>query len=610
MSRLLSTLALALAATAQIIPNSQSITYDYVIVGAGTSGLVIANRLSELNVTVAVIEAGDSVLSNVNVSNPDGYGLAFGTEIDWAYQTTNQTYGGEVSQTMRAGKAIGGTSTINGKPDCKILLSQDSKHTFLGMAYTRAEDIQIDVWETLGNDGWNWKSLLPYYKKSQSLQLPTEAQSLAGATYNATFNGFSGPLETGWKTDLDTGNLSTILVETYAALGVPWNEDVNGGRMVGYNRYPATVDLDLNVREDAARAYYYPIANRSNLHLYPNTMAQKITWSPDAKTPTANGVEVLAVNSTTPYVISAKREVVLSAGALGSPLLLELSGVGNPSILDLYNISTVVDLPTVGENLQDQTNTGLNWNTANSTSYNASGDFVAYPTAADIFGSRIANVSADILASLPSYADQVAAASGNITKSRDLLSFFTLQHNLIFSTEHPVPVAEVLITPSGTVIDVEYWALLPFARGNIHISSATAGVPATINPNYYMLGWDITAQFEVSQFIRTIMATTPFASLVADETKPGLDAVPANTTEAEWFTWNTGAYRSNFHPVATAAMMPREVGGVVDSNLKVYGTANVRVIDASVLPFQVCGHLVSTLYAVAERAADLMKKDL
>jgi hypothetical protein len=113
MVQLLSTLALASVAVARNIPKCDP-TYDYVIVGAGTSGLVIANRLSELNVTVAVIEAGDSQLNNVNVSNPSGYGLAFGTEIDWAYQTTGQAYAGNTTQTMRAGKAIGGTSTING----------------------------------------------------------------------------------------------------------------------------------------------------------------------------------------------------------------------------------------------------------------------------------------------------------------------------------------------------------------------------------------------------------------------------------------------------------------------------------------------------------------
>ncbi|ESZ90608.1 glucose oxidase [Sclerotinia borealis F-4128] len=582
--------ALALASLAAA--SSAELTYDYVIIGAGTSGLVIANRLSELNVTVAVIEAGDSVLDNPNVTNPSGYGLAFGSDIDWAYQTTNQKYAGNITQVMRAGKAIGGTSTINGD------------------SYTRAEDIQIDAWEALGNEGWNWATLFPYYKKSQSLEIPTTAQADAGASYEPSANGFDGPLKTGWLNSMSTGNFHTTLNDTYAALNVSWNQDVNNGRMVGYNIYPSTYDKVLNVRHDAGRAYYYPIANRTNLHLYPNTMAQRLTWKSGADTPTASGVEVLAINSSTPYTISANSEVILSAGALASPLILELSGIGNPCILDKYNIPVVVDLPTVGENLQDQTNTGLAYTTAEGISDLDSISFVAYPSAAQIFGSEIQNVSAQVLSSLPSYAAQVSAASGNITKAADLLEFFKIQHDFIFSDSHPVPLAEVLITPSGTSYSSQYWALLPFARGNIHITSAVPGIPAAINPNYYMFDWDIKSQISTAKFIRSVFATAPLAPLVGSETKPGLDEVSANATEAEWFEWLKTVYRSNFHPVATAAMMPREIGGVVDSKLKVYGTANVRVVDASILPMQVCGHLVSTLYAVAERAADLIKEDI
>ncbi|KAM0127810.1 hypothetical protein ACHAP3_008666 [Botrytis cinerea] len=590
MYRLLSTFAVASLAAAS---TDSTLNYDYVIVGAGTSGLVIANRLSELNVTVAVIEAGDSGYNNPNVTNPSGYGSAFGTDIDWAYQSINQKYAGNKTQTLRAGKVIGGTSTIN------------------GMAYTRAEDVQIDAWEAIGNDGWNWANLFPYYKKSQALEIPTTTQAEAGATYDASANGLDGPLKVGWLNNLeDTNNFHTTLNDTYAALGVPSNDDVNTGKMVGYSRYPATYDSALNVRHDAGRAYYYPIANRTNLHLYPNTLAQRITWKSNTDTPTANGIEVLPNDSSTPYTIYANSEVILSAGALASPLLLELSGIGNPSILNEHNISVVVDLPTVGENLQDQTNTGLAYNSSGNTSFSSAGTLVAYPSAAQVFGSEVQNISAHVLQSLPSYAEQVSAASGNITKAADLLEFFKVQHDLIFSTTHPVPMAEILIIPSATSFSSEYWALLPFARGSIHITSSVAGEPAAINPNYYMFDWDITSQISTAKFIRSVFETSPFSSFVGSETKPGLNTVSANATEAEWFDWVKTAYRSNFHPVSTAAMMPREVGGVVDSKLKVYGTANVRVVDASILPMQVSGHLVSTLYAVAERAADLIKEDI
>ncbi|KAB8288171.1 hypothetical protein EYC80_010177 [Monilinia laxa] len=583
--------AFALASVIAASPDTK-IAYDYVIIGAGTSGLVIANRLSELNVTVAVIEAGDSVFNNTNVTNPSGYGLAFGSAIDWAYQTTSQSYAGDKVQTLRAGKAIGGTSTIN------------------GMAYTRAEDVQIDVWSSLGNDGWDWETLLPYYKKSQSLEKPTADQAGAGATYDSSVNGFDGPLKVGWLNNLNTGDFHTVLNDTYAALGVAWDKDVNDGTMVGYNRYPSTYDKTLNVRHDAGRAYYYPISDRTNLHIYPNTTAQRLTWRSGADTPTAEGVEVITSGSSDSYVISANSEVIISAGSLASPAILEYSGVGNPTILDKYNIPVVVDLPTVGENLQDQTNTGLAFQNTGLTTWTGGAGFVGYPTAADVFGSEYQNVSAKILEALPEYAAQTAAASGNVTKAADLLKFFKLQYELIFSKTHPVPVAEILVNPSSTAFTSEYWALLPFARGNVHITSSGPSSPVAINPNYFKFDWDITSQVATAKFIRSLYSTAPLSTLVGSETKPGLDTIAADATDAEWFEWVKTAYRSNFHPVATAAMLPKENGGVVDSKLKVYGTANIRVVDASILPLQVCGHLTSTLYAVAERAADLIKADI
>lgn len=478
------------------------------------------------------------------------------------------------------------------------------------MAYTRAEDVQIDVWSKLGNDGWDWATLLPYYKKSETLKVPTAAQAGAGATYEECDHGIDGPLHVGWQNAMNTGDLYDTLNDTYAALSVPWNKDFSAGRMVGYNRYPSTYDSALNMRHDAGRAYYYPIANRTNLHVYTNTMAQRLLWKSDVDTPTASGVEVLSNSSTIPFTISANREVILSAGALASPAILELSGVGNPSILAKYNISTVVDLPTVGENLQDQINTGLGFTNSGLTNFTGGAGYVGYPSAETIFGSEYQNVSAHILSSLPSYADKIAAASGNVTKACDLLSFFELQYELIFSKTHPVPMAEILISPSTTEFSSQYWALLPFSRGNVHITSSKPGVPAAINPNYFMMDWDITSQVATAKFIRNIYATAPFSSVVGPEVKPGLDRVSANATEAEWFDWVKTAYRSNFHPVSTTAMMPKQVGGVVDSKLKVYGTSNVRVVDAGILPMQVCGHLTSTLYAVAERAADLIKADI
>ncbi|KAK1671888.1 GMC oxidoreductase [Colletotrichum godetiae] len=581
-----STLLSGAAALAVRCNNASSNGYDYIVVGGGTSGLAVANRLSENPaVSVLIIEAGGSVFDNVNVTNPNGYGLAFGTDIDFAFQTTNQTFGDGSVQTMRAAKALGGTSTIN------------------GLAYTRAEASQIDAWEQLGNEGWNWDALFPYYLKSEHFQTPESARQVAGRLeYETNVHGEDGPLLTGWTYGQTNGTMPAVLNSTFQNLGLPWNEDVNGGNMVGFSVFPRTVDQANAVREDAARAYYYPYQNRTNLKVLLNTSAQKLTWK-NTTLPTADGVEIVSADGSS-SVVKANKEVILSAGALVSPLLLELSGVGSANVLKQHGIKTVVNLPTVGENLQDQMNNGLSFDMKN-MSIDGTLTTVAYPTVAHVFDDA-EGVAAQIKEALPAYAAKVASINGNVTRASDLLEFFQLQWSLIFESQ--IPIAEVLVNAGSGSWSSEYWGLLPFARGSVHIGSNSTS-RAVINPNYFMLDWDLLEQVEIAKYIRKLYSTAPFSTYAGTETRPGADVVAADADDVEgWESYIKGNYRSNFHPVGTAAMMPREKGGVVDASLKVYGTANVRVVDASVLPFQVCGHLVSTLYAVAERAADLIAK--
>ncbi|KAJ5690420.1 hypothetical protein N7462_004812 [Penicillium macrosclerotiorum] len=578
---------LSLVAAVPHSSHSSNTIYDYIIVGGGTSGLVVANRLSELkNINVLVIEAGGSVYDNPNVTDTEGYGNAFGTAIDWAYQTTDQEYGGGLPQTVRAGKALGGTSTIN------------------GMVYLRAQSAQIDAWEALGNKGWNWKNLYPYYRKGEQFQVPSDYSWLdgSGVVYDPAYHGYNGPLKVGWApTQLNDG-LAQKLNTTYQNMKtpVPYNEDPNGGQMIGYTLYPKTVDSDKNIREDAARAYYYPFQNRTNLQVWLDTNVNKLTWKKDAKA-TAEGVEVTFANGTT-AVVKATREVILAAGALKSPILLELSGVGNPDILSRYGIESKINLPTVGENLQDQMNNGIAYDSK--TSYSKVADYVAYPSVNQLF-TNASEVASQLLSKLPAYAAQVASANGNITKASDLERFFRIQWNLIFKSH--IPVAEILLEPSGTTYDTEYWGSVPFSRGSVHISSINPTAAATIDPKYFMLDFDLHAQVQAARFIRQLFKTEPLASMAGAETSPSIPVVAADADDKGWSSFIKNNYRSNFHPISTAAMMPEEIGGVVDTSLKVYGTSNVRVVDASIMPFQVCGHLQSTVYAVAERAADIIK---
>lgn len=286
--------------------------FDYIIAGGGTCGLLLANRLSEdANVTVAVIEVGGDVRDNPNVTNPDNFFASWNSPIDWAYPTTPQSSGNNRTLTLHAGKAIGGSSTIN------------------GMVYIRADAAEIDAWETLGSEGWNWEALLPYYKKVEKFITPTEAQAIAGASYDPAYNGEDGDLHVGFRYSLPNGSFYPITRETWANLGYSDIPDVNAGNTRGFDVYPMTIDRDTDLRWDAARAYYYPVEGRTNLHIIQGT-AVKLVWDneDDDTGKVASGITYIDVNNET-ITLSVGKEVILSAGALRSPLILEMSGIGN-----------------------------------------------------------------------------------------------------------------------------------------------------------------------------------------------------------------------------------------------------------------------------------------
>ena len=198
------------------------------------------------------------------------------------------------------------------------------------MSYTRAEDVQINAWGQLGNKGWDWATLLPYYLKSEGYQIPTAAMQAAGASYIAADHGFNGPLKNGYTYEMANDSLPHVLNTTIQNLGVPFNRDPNGGKMRGYTVYPRTVDTVKDVREDAGRAYYFPYAARTNLHMQVNTTVTKILWAASTgANVTASGVQAVSTAGTL-QTYQANKEVILAAGSLKTPQVLELSGVGNP----------------------------------------------------------------------------------------------------------------------------------------------------------------------------------------------------------------------------------------------------------------------------------------
>jgi choline dehydrogenase-like flavoprotein len=202
------------------------------------------------------------------------------------------------------------------------------------MTYLRAEAAQIDAWEQIGNSGWSWEGLMPYYKKSEYIQQPSATQVLRGALFNPNIHGTSGPLAVGWTENMMGVEVISSINQTFGVLGLPLNEEPNAGSMRGLTVFPKTIERAENVREDAGRAYYWPISKRPNLDIYLESFVEKMIWHPESGSQdprqTASGVVFVGRNGTRSTIL-ANREVILSAGSLRSPLLLEQSGVGNPS---------------------------------------------------------------------------------------------------------------------------------------------------------------------------------------------------------------------------------------------------------------------------------------
>ena len=194
------------------------------------------------------------------------------------------------------------------------------------MTYIRGQEAQIDAWQAIGNTGWNWTTMLPYYEKAEMFIPPTPAQVEAGASYEAQYNGQSGHVHVGFQFELQNGTFESTMQGSWLNLSFALNKDVNSGDVRGFDVWPRTLDPDADLRYDSATSYYWPIAGRTNLKLFQGT-ATNITWQ--GSSTVANGVQYVAANGST-VTLGATKEVILSAGALRTPALLESSGVGNP----------------------------------------------------------------------------------------------------------------------------------------------------------------------------------------------------------------------------------------------------------------------------------------
>ncbi|KAG8721074.1 hypothetical protein FRC09_008530 [Ceratobasidium sp. 395] len=575
-------------------------TYDYIIVGGGLTGLTVAARLAEVSTNaVLVIEAGRDDRGDSRIYDIYKYTQAFGTDMNWNFPA-------DQGKSIVAGKTLGGSSSIN------------------GAAFTRGLAAQYDAWSSLltpaeQNLNWNWNSLFGYMKKvridgyseddldsrawqSEAFSAPNSGQAAKGAKSVASYHGTAGPVQVTFPDLMYGGPQQSSFVKTIKAThNVDLCADLNGGSPNCVSYTPLTIDWHRNdYRSSSAEAYLTPVQTaRKNWTVLVQQQATKILFQSGSNPAVATGVQ-FGRSSGERYTAYARKEVILAAGAINTPALLQLSGIGDKSKLTGLGIKSVVDLPTVGKNLQEQTMNSLG---ADGNGFDVGGsgpsDCIAYPNLYQVFGSQGATIASQIQANVSTWAKAQAANGANATA---LQKIFQIQADLI--TKNNAPVVELFYdTGYPATLGIDMWSLLPFSRGTVQIKPTTA-------VNYFSVDFDLQCQIAGAKMARKILTTAPLSSLSNGKLVPDKSMIPTNAPDATYAKWIKGNFYSVAHPIGTCAMMSRELGGVVDGRLRVYGVKNVRVVDASAMPMQISAHLSATLYGFAEKAADIIKNNL
>ncbi|KAJ7208131.1 alcohol oxidase [Mycena rebaudengoi] len=556
--------------------------YDYVVIGGGTAGLTVANRLMEdRHVTVAVLEAGFNAEGLPEVFVPGLIGTGPST-LNWAYRTVPQTNLNGHVLTVNAGRALGGSTIIN------------------SMIFPRTEKEQYDAWGEPNNDrSWTWNNFLPFFKKSELFTPPTKFQSGSGGRYLPSVHGFAGRVKVGFPNFYFPQ--SSLWRKAAEGLGIPASPDLSATPMLwGLRRTRSMLRIILG-ECSAACAYYTPFQNRPNLVVITNATVTRIVWkkSKVGSKLEASGVEYLVNNLT--KTVSLSREIILSEGTIGHPKVLELSGVRNSTILKAAGVTPVLDLRTVGENCADHvhswanafTNTSLTkdvlllnltfaaeqrtlWFKNRTGLYSAAPRSLSIAAPSDTFtksqmAALIAEAQSDC--NLVNYAEQFS--NGNPALAKGIAA----QHRLALARTGLLGTHQLHDPASAQLHHDQFHSIYATIPWTDHITSSNPLTPPAVDPAYWSHPIDIAAQ------------------------QPGVE----KDTDAKIEDWLRSVVASDNHEVGSLSMMPRSLGGVIDTSLKVYGTANVRVADASVIPFPLSAHLSSTVYMIGEHAADIIR---
>ncbi|SCK24769.1 GMC family oxidoreductase [Vogesella sp. LIG4] len=533
--------------------------YDFIIVGAGSAGCILASRLSESGkFRVLLLEAGgkdDSFWFRLPVGYVKSY---YNPATNWMYYSEpQQNLAGRQIYAPR-GKVLGGSGTIN------------------AMIYVRGQAQDFDDWEAAGNPGWGYRDVLPYFKKLESHHGGENA-----------WRGGDGPIGITSMKD-DAHPICNNYLRACRELGLPQSEDFNGAQFEGAGIYET--NIRNGVRESSSFRYLHPALRRGNLTLELHAHTERLLFDEHKR---AVGVQVRQHGKLREF--RARCEVILAAGAVDSPKLLQLSGIGDSALLQRHGLPLVQHLPAVGRNLQDHLCVSFYYRANRKTLNDELGTLWGQARA----GLRYALRRRGPLAMSVNQAG--GFFRGNAREARPNLQLY---FNPLSYSIPKDPNAGLKADPySGFLICFN--PCRPSSRGSVEIASADPAQPARIMPNYLSTQKDIDEAVQGSVFIRRLMQTEAMREITVEEVTPAA-AVSDEASMLRFFREQSG---SIYHLCGSCAMGPDPASAVVSSQLKVHGVAGLRVVDASVFPNITSGNTNAPTMMVAEKGAELILAD-
>lgn len=540
----------------------EPLTADYIIVGAGSAGCVLANRLTEAGKTrVLLLEAGGDdrplrnlgqFFSNLMIHVPVGYSHTIkDPKVNWLYPTERDA-DGRVHVWPR-GKVLGGSSSIN------------------GLLYIRGQRADYDGWRQLGCEGWAWDDVEPYFRRSENQE--------RGA---CEVHGAGGPLHV---SDPTTSHpISEAVIETCKNLGLP-ARDPNGPEQEGVSWYQ--LNIRNGARCSAAVAYLHPAMGRANLQVETNALASRVLFEGKR----AVGVEFRQRGKT--RFARANAEVILAGGAINSPQLLQLSGIGPAELLSGLGIPIVADLPGVGENLQDHY--------ATATTYRLTKGTMSVNELAR--GLPLLKEAARYLFSRTGLLAISPAHIAVFCRSREGLAGPDIQFHILPATFDPDALVEQKMDlDKEPGLTLAAYQMRPESRGTIRIKSTDPSTYPAIAPNYLADPLDEEVAVAGLKWARRIAAAAPLSEHIDHETNPGEEV----QSDEALLAWARERGTTLYHPVGTCAM-GHGSRAVVDPQLRVHGIEGLRVVDASVMPRLISGNTNAPTIMIAEKASDMIR---